>query len=131
MPGSAKSIVVMGSDPSGTPLMADAVRWGDVLYLSGRAAVDPETLRLRPGGFEAQAAAVLDDIGTVLAAGGSGFEHVLRVECYLADAGDFGAWNRVFRERFPTSPPARTTLVTGFAVDGLLIELQVTAGVPS
>ena len=131
MPGSAKSIVVMGSDPEGTPLMSDAVQWGDVLYLSGRAAVDPETLRLRPGGFESQAAAVFDDIGTVLAASGSGFEHVLRVECYLADAGDFGAWNRVFRERFPASPPARTTLVTGFAVEGLLIELQVTAGVPS
>ena len=131
MPGSAKSILVMGADPEGTPLMSDAVRWGDVLYLSGRAAVDPETLRLRPGGFESQAAAVFDDIGTVLAASGSGFEHVLRVECYLADAGDFGAWNRVFRERFPASPPARTTLVTGFAVEGLLIELQVTAGVPS
>ena len=131
MPGSAESIVVMGSDPARAPLMADAVRWGDVLYLSGRAAVDPETLSLRPGGFEAQAAAVLDDVGTVLAAGGSGFEHVLRVECYLADADDFGAWNQIFRKRFPTSPPARTTLVTGFAVDGLLIELQVTAGVPS
>ena len=131
MPSSAKSIVVMGSGPEATPLMSDAVRWGDVLYLSGRAAVDPETLRLRAGGFESQAAAVFDDIGTVLAASGSGFEHVLRVECYLADAGDFGAWNRVFREHFPGSPPARTTLVTGFAVEGLLIELQVTAGVPS
>lgn len=111
--------------------MADAVRWGDLLLLSGRAAVEPGTLRLRPGGFDAQAAAVLADLGAVLEAGGSGFEHVLRVECYLADAADFGAWNRIFRERFPDSPPARTTVVTGFAVEGLLIELQVTAGVPA
>jgi 2-iminobutanoate/2-iminopropanoate deaminase len=115
---------------SGAPLMADAVRWGDVLYLSGRAAVDPETLTLRPGGFDTQAEAVLDDIAAVLDAAGSGFEHVLRVECYLADRADFDAWNRIFRARFPQQPPARTTLVTEFAVDGMLIELQVTAGVP-
>jgi 2-iminobutanoate/2-iminopropanoate deaminase len=112
--------------------MADAVRWGDLLLLSGRAAVEPGTLRLRPGGFDAQAGAVLDDVATVLAAAGSGFEHVLRVECYLADAADFDAWNRVWRERFHSSaPPARTTIVTGFGVEGVLIELQITAGVPS
>ncbi|HTT95358.1 MAG TPA: RidA family protein [Solirubrobacterales bacterium] len=110
--------------------MADAVRWGDLLYLSGRAAVEPGTMRLRPGGFEAQAAAVLDDVAAVLEAGGSGLEHVLRVECFLADAADFHAWNRIWRGRFPASPPARTTVVTGFGVEGLLIELQVVAGVP-
>lgn len=120
-----------GGEPDASPLMADAVRWGDLLFLSGRAAVEPGTLRLRPGGFEAQAEAVLADVGAVLEAGGSGFEHVLRVECYLAEAADFDAWNRIYRQRFPDSPPARTTLVAGFAVEGLLIELQVTAGVPS
>ena len=111
--------------------MADAVRWGDVLYLSGGLPSTPRPFGLRAGGFESQAAAVLDDVGTVLAASGSGFEHVLRVECYLADAATSAPGTRVFREHFPTSPPARTTLVTGFAVEGLLIELQVTAGVPS
>lgn len=111
--------------------MADAVRWGDLLFLSGRAAVVPGTLEPRPGGFEAQAEAVLADVGAALEVGGSGFEQVLRVECYLADAADFDAWNRIYRERFPQAPPARTTLVAGFAVPGLLIELQVTAGVPS
>jgi 2-iminobutanoate/2-iminopropanoate deaminase len=132
VPGSAESIIWADSGPaSAAPLMADAVRWGDLLFLSGRAAVQPGTLRPRPGGFEAQAAAVLADVAAVLEAGGSGLEHVLRVECFLARPGDFEDWNRVFRERFPHSPPARTTVVTGFGVEGLLIELQVTAGVPS
>lgn len=131
MSRSAEPILLPGVDPDAQPLMADAVRWGDLLFLSGRAAVVPGTLDLRPGGFEAQAEAVLADIGAALEAGGSGFEHVLRVECYLADAGDFDAWNRIYRERFPQAPPARTTLVTGFALPGLLVELQVTAGVPS
>lgn len=131
MPGSAEAITWAAGPATTSPLMADAVRWGDLLYLSGRAAVEPGTLRPRPGGFDAQAAAVLDDVAAVLEAGGSGFEHVLRVECFLADAADFAAWNRIFRERFAAAPPARTTVVAGFAVEGLLIELQVTAGVPS
>lgn len=111
--------------------MADATRWGDLLLLSGRAAVDPATFELRAGDFETQARIVMDDIASVLETCGSALEHVLRVECYLADPGDFAAWNRVFVERFPSSPPARTTLVSGFAVEGMLIEVQVTAGVPS
>ncbi len=115
----------------GRPLMADATRWGDLLFLSGRAAVDPATFEVRAGDFETQARIVLDDIASVLQSNGSGLEHVLRVECYLADGGDFAAWNRIFTERFPSSPPARTTLVSAFVVDGMLIEIQMTAGVPS
>lgn len=131
MPGSTEPIIWADPGPAASPLMADAVRWGDLLFLSGRAAVDPGTLRLRPGGFDAQAEAVIDDVAAVLEAGGSSLRHVLRVECFLADAGDFAAWNRIWRERFADSAPARTTVVCGFGVDGILIELQVVAGVPS
>jgi 2-iminobutanoate/2-iminopropanoate deaminase len=120
-----------GAASAEPPLMAEATRWGDLLFLSGRAAVDPVSFQLRSKEFEEQVGIVLDDVAAVLEAGGSGLEHVLRVECYLADPGDFAAWNRLFAERFPSSPPARTTLVTGFAVEGMLVELQVTAGVPS
>jgi len=111
------------------PLFPDAVRYGDLLFLSGRAAVDPATGAVRGSDFETQANVVLDDIGAVLADGGSGFEHVLRVECWLAHAEDFAAWNELYLARFPSPRPVRTTLVVGFALPGLLIEIQVTAAV--
>jgi 2-iminobutanoate/2-iminopropanoate deaminase len=131
LPKSVESITRPGTAAAARPPMADATRWGDLLLLSGRAAVDPATFQLRSGDFEVQAQIVMDDIASVLETCGSGLEHVLLVECSLADPGDFAAWNRVFVEHFPSSPPARTTLVSGFAVDGMLIEVQVTAGVPS
>jgi 2-iminobutanoate/2-iminopropanoate deaminase len=132
LPSSAESITRAGTTPTAArPLMADAMRWGDLLFLSGRAAVDPATFQVRSDDFETQARIVLDDVAAVLEAGGSAMEHILRVECYLADGGHFAAWNRIFAERFPSSPPARTTLVSAFAVEGMLIEVQVTAGVPS
>ena len=72
---------------------------------------------------------MLADIDAVLAASGSARSRVLRVECFLADAADFPAWNRIWSEHFAAPRPARTTVVADFAVPGILIELQVTAGV--
>lgn len=112
------------------PLISSAVRWGDLLFLSGRGPVDTATLELVSEDFEEQARAVLTDIGATLAEAGSGFEHVLRVQCYLADAADFPAWNRLWAEHFPPPRPVRTTIVTGFTVPGMLIEVEVTAGIP-
>ncbi len=111
--------------------MPEATRWGDLLFLSGRAAVDPVSFELLAQDFTSQCRIVLDEIESVLAACGSAMEHVLRLECFLAEAADFPAWNTLFSERFPGWRPARTTLVSAFALEGMLIEIQVTAGVPS
>jgi 2-iminobutanoate/2-iminopropanoate deaminase len=112
------------------PLFSSAVRWGDLLFLAGRAPVNPETMELVSERFEEQARAVLEDIVQALAEAGSGMQHVLRVLCYLTDPGDFAAWNRVWAEYFPVPAPVRTTVVTGLVVEGMLIELEVTAGIP-
>jgi 2-iminobutanoate/2-iminopropanoate deaminase len=124
--------VVVGELPVGgrSPLISTAVRWGDLLFLSGRAPIDVATMQVVSDDFDEQARDVLGQIGESLAESGSGFEHVLRVQCYLANAGDFDAWNRVWAETFPAPRPVRTTIVTGFTVPGMLIEVEVTAGIP-
>jgi 2-iminobutanoate/2-iminopropanoate deaminase len=119
----------MGTSGSADPVIADAVRWGNLVFLSGRAPVDPATLKVVSGGFEDQAQVVLRDVGAVLDRCGSSWDQVIRVETFLADAADFPAWNRIWSEHFPPPRPARTTVVCGFAVPGMLIELQVTAGI--
>jgi 2-iminobutanoate/2-iminopropanoate deaminase len=125
--------IVIGELPVGgqEPLISSAIRWGDLLFLSGRAPLDPATLTIVSDDFEEQARSVLDQVVASLAEAGSGPEHVLRVQCYLLDAGHFDAWNRIWAEYFPAPRPVRTTIVTGFAVPGMLIEVEVTAGVPA
>jgi 2-iminobutanoate/2-iminopropanoate deaminase len=113
---------------AGEAVISDAVQFGDLLFLSGRAPVDPATLAVIDGGFAAQAQRVLADIDAVLDAAGSSRSQIVRVECFLADANDFPAWNRAWCEYFEPPRPARTTVVSEFAVPGILIELQVTAG---
>jgi 2-iminobutanoate/2-iminopropanoate deaminase len=124
---------VIGALPVGgsEPLISSAVAWGDLLFLSGRAPIDTSTMEVVSDDFGTQARRVLDDIGASLAEAGSGFEHVLRVQCYLSDAGHFAAWNAIWAEYFPSPRPVRTTIVTGFTVPRMLIEIEVTAGIPS
>jgi 2-iminobutanoate/2-iminopropanoate deaminase len=112
------------------PLIASATRFGDLLFLSGRAPIDTGALEVVSDDFEAQARLVLDEIVATLREAGSSPQHVLRVECYLTDPADFDAWNRLWAEYFPAPRPARTTIVAGFVLPRMKIEVQVTAGVP-
>jgi 2-iminobutanoate/2-iminopropanoate deaminase len=114
------------------PLMSDATRWGDLLFLSGRAAVDPATGTVRAADFAGQLEIVIADAFEVLEKAGSNPDNVLRVECWLLDQDDFGEWNRQYAEAFPPPRPARTTLViAGLPIEGLLVELQLTAAIPA
>jgi 2-iminobutanoate/2-iminopropanoate deaminase len=125
--------VIVGELPVGgtEPLISSAVRWGDLLFLSGRAPIETTTMKVVSNDFAEQARNVLDQIMASLAEAGSGPEHVLRVQCYLLQADDFAAWNELWAEYFPAPRPVRTTIVTGFTVPGMLIEVEVTAGIPT
>lgn len=125
--------IVIGELPVGgtEPLISSAVRWGDLLFLSGRAPIDTSTLEVVTTDFRGQVRAVLDQIMDSLAEAGSGPEHVLRVQCYLLDASDFDVWNELWAEYFPSPRPVRTTVVTQFTLDGMLVEVEVTAGIPT
>ena len=134
---SERTVVVLGHGTTldtgaDYPLMSDATQWNRLLFLSGRAAVYPATGALRAENFAHQLRIVLEDCFAVLAAAGSGPENVLRVECWLVDRGDFPELNAQFIAAFEPPRPARSTfIVAGLPIDGLLVELQLTAGVPA
>jgi 2-iminobutanoate/2-iminopropanoate deaminase len=125
--------VALGGLPVGgqEPLISTAVRWGDLVFLSGRAPIDTQTLEVVSDDFDEQARMVLDDIVAALGEAGTDADNVLHARCYLARAGDFVAWNRLWAEYFRAPRPARTTVVTDFTVPGMLIEVEVTAGIPA
>ena len=117
-------------DAGAAPLMSDAIAWGGLVFLSGRAAVDPATGAVRATTFAEQLQIVLDDTVMVLDQAGSGLDAVLRVECWLTDRRHFPEWNAAYARTFADPRPARTTLVVaGLPVEGLLVEIQLTAAV--
>lgn len=117
------------SDDDPKPIFPAVTRHGDLLFLSGQAPVDPATFELVAAGFEAQLQHVLDTVRRLLDENNASMASVLRVECILADPADFQAWNDAFVAGFPEPRPSRTTIVAGFVIPGMLVELQVTAAV--
>ena len=118
-------VAVGGSEP----LFSAAIQHGNLLFVSGQAPVDPATLTVNAPDFRSQATFVLDRIAQTLALASATMADVLRVECMLADASDFATWNELFASTFAPPRPARTTFVASFVVPGMLLEVQVTAGI--
>ena len=88
---------------------SQAIRWDRLVFTSGQVAASPDTGEPVPGGVREQTRQVLLNVTAVLEAAGATLESVVKTTCLLADIGDFAAFNEVYREFFPSDPPARTT----------------------
>ena len=108
----------------------DAVRAGNLLFVSGAIAVDGDG-KLVDGGVVAQARQVFANLGAVLAAAGVGFESVVKVTVFLTDIDDRPAVNEVRREVFGAARPASTLVEVSRLVAGALIEVEAVALVGS
>ena len=107
---------------------SDAVRVGDILFLTGQVGFNNDSLKLAHGGIKAETIQALENIKAVLEANGSDLEHVAKCTVILTDVNDFGAFNEVFRQYFPENKPARTTFVADLVIDAK-IEIDVIAAV--
>jgi 2-iminobutanoate/2-iminopropanoate deaminase len=105
---------------------AQGVQWERLVFTAGQVGIDPATGRPAPGGVREQTRQVLQNVTAILEAAGTGLDNVLKTTCFLADINDFGAFNEVYREFFPTDPPARSTVQVGL-VPPWLVEIEAVA----
>ena len=105
---------------------SDAVRVGNLLFLTGQVGFNSDSLKIAHGGIKAETTQALENIRAVLEAHGSDLEHVAKCTVILTDVNDFAAFNEVFRQYFPKKKPARTTFVADLVIDAK-IEIDVTA----
>ena len=97
------------------------------MFLAGQVGDAPGSHGPVPGGIEAETRAMLDNVGRLLRAVGLDYRDVVQGTVYLRDFADFAAMNAVYREYFPTEPPARATVgVTALAAD-YRVEIEVIA----
>jgi 2-iminobutanoate/2-iminopropanoate deaminase len=107
----------------------DAVRHGDLLFISGLAPLDESGKLVGGGDVVAQTRQVFANMAKVLAAAGAGFEDVVRVTVYLTDIGDRGKINPVRQEFFGATRPASTLIgVSELVVPGMKVEIEAIAG---
>lgn len=98
---------------------------GSTVYCSGQIPVDPATGEI-PTGITAQAEQSCKNVAAVLAAGGSGLENVVKTTCFIADMGDFAAFNEVYARYF-VSKPARSCCAVKTLPKGVLCEIEAVA----
>jgi 2-iminobutanoate/2-iminopropanoate deaminase len=110
----------------------DAVRAGDLLFVSGVVAVDAEGNLVGGDDVVAQTRQVLENLRRVLAAAGCGFEDVVKVTIFLTDVDDRPRINPLRQEVFGETRPASTLVeVSRLAVEGAMVEIEAVALVPS
>ena len=95
------------------------------VFTSGQIPVDPATGTV-PEGIAAQAEQSCKNVGAILEAAGIGYEQVIKTTCFLADMGDFAAFNEVYARYF-VSKPARSCVAAKALPKGVLCEIEAVA----
>ena len=98
---------------------------GELVFTSGQIPVDPAT-GAAPEGIAAQAEQSCKNVAAILEAAGTSLEAVVKTTCFLADMGDFGAFNEVYAKYF-TSKPARSCVAVKELPKGVLCEIEAIA----
>jgi len=89
---------------------SQAIKVGDLLFISGQISIKPETNEFVDGEVEVQTGQVLENIKAILEAVDSSLEDVVKVTIYLQDIKDFVLVNKIYSKYFENSLPARATV---------------------
>ena len=106
---------------------SQAIRAGGFLFVSGQIPLDPATGTLVDGDVTAQTHRVLRNLGAILTAAGTSFEHVVKTTVYLADMSEFAAMNEVYASYFSAPAPARATVQAARLPRDVRVEIDLIA----
>ena len=103
---------------------SQAIKSGQMVFLSGQIPLVPETMEVVEGGIEAQTHQVFKNLIAVCAAAGGSLAHTAKLTIYLTDLGDFAAVNAIMAEYFTEPYPARATIQVSALPKGVTVEID-------
>ncbi len=125
-----KRCIVSKNGPPAQGPYSHAVAAGGLLFVSGQGPVAPDGSGVKKGTLEDEARLTLSNLKIVLDDAGSGLQHVVKVNAYLADMDDFREFNEIYQEYFPMNPPARTCIQAGRLPFDIKVEIEAIAIIP-
>lgn len=105
---------------------SQAIAVGNLLYTSGQIPINPESGVVERTDIAGQTEQIMKNISALLEAAGSSFDRVVKTTCFLADMGDFAAFNEIYAKFFVTSP-ARSCVAVKTLPKNVLAEVEVVA----
>jgi 2-iminobutanoate/2-iminopropanoate deaminase len=121
-------IIATEKAPAAIGPYSQAVRYGNLLFISGQISLDPETGEIVGEDIEAQTKRVLDNLKAIIEAGGMGLRHVLKCSCFLKDMEDFVKFNSVYNTYFGDVLPARETVEVSRLPKDVMVEISAICG---
>ena len=122
-----KKAIHTDSAPAAIGPYSQAVRWGNVVYVSGQIPIDPATGVLAGEGIAAQTRQSLTNIKNILAAEGLDMSHVVKTSVMLKDIADFTAMNEIYAEFFTEPYPARAAYQVAALPKDARVEIECIA----
>lgn len=117
------------SAPAAIGPYAQAKVVGNLLFTAGQIPLDPETMQLVSGPIEAQTEQVIRNLSAVLKAAGTDWSRVVKTTVFMADMGDFAAFNAAYEKLIGDAKPARSAVQVGALPKGARIEIELVAEV--
>jgi 2-iminobutanoate/2-iminopropanoate deaminase len=108
---------------------SQAIRAGDLVFVSGQLALRPDHGEIVGDSIEEQTEQVFANLKAILEAAGSGLERLVKTTVYLSDLGDFAGMNEVYARHVGEVPPARATIEVSALPSGAKVEIEAVATV--
>lgn len=119
----SRSVIHTDNAPQAIGPYSQAVRCGDLVFISGQIPLDPERMELVDG-FAAQVRQVFDNLEAVCQAAGGSLAHIAKLNIYLTDLSQFSVLNDIMSERFAEPYPARAAVEVSALPKGALVEME-------
>lgn len=123
-----RRIIETSKAPAAIGPYSQAVRHGDLVFLSGQIPIDPASGTLIDGDIAAQTRQVLSNLGAVCEAAGGSLEGIVKLNIYLTDLGHFAEVNEIMAETFKAPYPARATIGVAALPLGAAVEMEAILG---
>ena len=123
-----KKIIATDKAPAAIGPYCQAVQFGNLLFVSGQIALDPQTGEIVEGEIEAQTTQVLENLKSIIEAAGMTLQNVLKCSCFLSSMENFARFNSVYDSYFAKSLPARETVEVARLPKDVLVEVSAICG---
>jgi len=126
----SREVIFTNKAPKAIGPYSQAIRSGDLLFVSGQIALDPRRDEMVTGGMKEEVDQIISNIKAILNVVGADLKDVVKSTIYLTDLSHFSAINQEYGKYFPHNPPARSTVEVNRLPKGANIEIEVIAAVP-
>ncbi|MEW6697360.1 MAG: RidA family protein [Bacillota bacterium] len=119
-----KTIICTEKAPAAIGPYSQAVKAGNLMFISGQIPIDPATGNVVEGDVQAQTRQCIKNLIAICEAAGAGLQDVVKTSVFIKDMNQFAKINEIYAEYFSTEPPARACVEVSCLPKNVLIEIE-------